>query len=129
VPRPRTTAAAAAVAAAAAARTGRWRRDRDVRRCSAGPRWPRLDATAPASVAARRRPSASPSRSAAHPGAEASEGAAPGRLPDVSDLPAAVDEPGAALLRLYDDALPSVYGYLIARCGQVALAQDLTAET
>jgi RNA polymerase sigma-70 factor, ECF subfamily len=36
---------------------------------------------------------------------------------------------GAALLDLYDDALPEVYGYLLARCGSRALAEDLTAET
>jgi RNA polymerase sigma-70 factor, ECF subfamily len=33
------------------------------------------------------------------------------------------------LLDLYDDALPQVYGYLLARCGQPNLAEDLTAET
>jgi RNA polymerase sigma-70 factor, ECF subfamily len=38
-------------------------------------------------------------------------------------------EPGAALLGLYDAALPQVYGYLLARCGLRALAEDLTAET
>lgn len=37
---------------------------------------------------------------------------------------------GVRLLGLYDDALPQVYGYLLARCGgRVALAEDLTAET
>jgi RNA polymerase sigma-70 factor, ECF subfamily len=36
---------------------------------------------------------------------------------------------GAALLDLYDAALPHVYGYLLARCGRRALAEDLTAET
>jgi RNA polymerase sigma-70 factor, ECF subfamily len=37
---------------------------------------------------------------------------------------------GAETLRaLFDTALPSVYGYLIARCGRVAVAEDLTAET
>jgi RNA polymerase sigma-70 factor (ECF subfamily) len=36
---------------------------------------------------------------------------------------------GAALLALYDEALPQVYGYLLARCGRRALAEDLTAET
>ena len=36
---------------------------------------------------------------------------------------------GAALLGLYDAALPQVYGYLLARCGRAALAEDLTAET
>ena len=38
-------------------------------------------------------------------------------------------DPGAALLELYDAALPEVYGYLLARCGRRALAEDLTAET
>lgn len=38
-------------------------------------------------------------------------------------------EPGPALLELYDAALPEVYGYLLARCGARALAEDLTAET
>lgn len=36
---------------------------------------------------------------------------------------------GFALLSLYDAALPEVYGYLLPRCGQRALAEDLTAET
>jgi RNA polymerase sigma-70 factor, ECF subfamily len=36
---------------------------------------------------------------------------------------------GARLLALYDLALPQVYGYLLARCGQRAVAEDLTAET
>jgi RNA polymerase sigma-70 factor (ECF subfamily) len=35
----------------------------------------------------------------------------------------------AALLELYDVALPHVYGYLLSRCGRVVLAEDLTAET
>ena len=35
----------------------------------------------------------------------------------------------ARLLDLYDRALPQVYGYLLSRCGQRALAEDLTAET
>ena len=38
-------------------------------------------------------------------------------------------DPGAALLELYDAALPQVYGYLLARCGRPAVAEDLTAET
>jgi RNA polymerase sigma-70 factor, ECF subfamily len=38
-------------------------------------------------------------------------------------------DPGFALLELYDAALPQVYGYLLSRCGQRALAEDLTAET
>ncbi len=43
----------------------------------------------------------------------------------MSEQPAA----GADLLALYDEALPQVYGYLLSRCGQKALAEDLTAET
>jgi RNA polymerase sigma-70 factor (ECF subfamily) len=46
----------------------------------------------------------------------------------MSEQPAAVD-PRAALLALYDEALPQVYGYLLARCGRRVLAEDLTAET
>jgi RNA polymerase sigma-70 factor (ECF subfamily) len=38
-------------------------------------------------------------------------------------------EQGAALLAMYDRALPQVYGYLLPRCGSVAVAEDLTAET
>ncbi len=38
-------------------------------------------------------------------------------------------DPGATLVALYDEALPHVYGYLLARCGRTALAEDLTAET
>lgn len=47
----------------------------------------------------------------------------------VSGMAAPADEPGAALLALYDRALPVVYGYLLPRCGAAALAEDLTAET
>lgn len=36
---------------------------------------------------------------------------------------------GPDLLALYDKALPTVYGYLLSRCGNAALAEDLTAET
>ena len=41
------------------------------------------------------------------------------------------DSPDApkALLELYDDALPAVYGYLIRRCGDRGAAEDLTSET
>ncbi len=39
------------------------------------------------------------------------------------------DRSGATLLALYDRALPQVYGYLIARCGDRAVAEDLTSET
>jgi RNA polymerase sigma-70 factor, ECF subfamily len=38
-------------------------------------------------------------------------------------------DPALGLLELYDEALPHVYGYLLARCGDVSLAEDLTAET
>ena len=34
-----------------------------------------------------------------------------------------------ALLALYDDALPVVYGYLVRRCGDPGTAEDLTSET
>lgn len=35
----------------------------------------------------------------------------------------------AALLELYDEAVPDVYGYLVARCGSAAVAEDLTSVT
>jgi RNA polymerase sigma-70 factor (ECF subfamily) len=41
-------------------------------------------------------------------------------------------EPGDAprtLLALYDQALPTVYGYFIRRCGDRGAAEDLTSET
>jgi RNA polymerase sigma-70 factor (ECF subfamily) len=47
----------------------------------------------------------------------------------VSDPQRAAADQGAALLDLYDRALPQVYGYLVARCGSGAVAEDLTAET
>jgi len=50
----------------------------------------------------------------------------------MSEQPAGRPAPagaGARLLALYDHALPQVYGYLLARCGQRAVAEDLTAET
>jgi RNA polymerase sigma-70 factor (ECF subfamily) len=47
----------------------------------------------------------------------------------VSEQPAGGRDPRAGLLALYDSALPQVYGYLLSRCGQRALAEDLTAET
>lgn len=40
----------------------------------------------------------------------------------------AVGEAPAALLELYDTALPEVYGYLLSRCGSRMVAEDLTAE-
>lgn len=36
---------------------------------------------------------------------------------------------GDALLAGYDRALPQVYGYLVARCGSPAVAEDLCSET
>ena len=39
------------------------------------------------------------------------------------------DDPGKALLGLYERALPAVYGYLVDRCGDRDLAEDLTSET
>ncbi|MDP9072571.1 MAG: sigma-70 family RNA polymerase sigma factor [Actinomycetota bacterium] len=39
------------------------------------------------------------------------------------------DEPRDPLLAIYDQALPQVYGYLLSRCGRVALAEDLTGQT
>lgn len=41
---------------------------------------------------------------------------------------AAVADQGVALLELYDRALPDVYGYALRRCGDRAVAEDLTAE-
>ncbi len=35
----------------------------------------------------------------------------------------------SALLQLYDEALPHVYGYLVRRCDDRATAEDLTADT
>jgi RNA polymerase sigma-70 factor (ECF subfamily) len=40
-----------------------------------------------------------------------------------------VADQGAVLLALYDRAVPEVYGYLLPRCGSIAVAEDLTAET
>jgi RNA polymerase sigma-70 factor (ECF subfamily) len=34
-----------------------------------------------------------------------------------------------ALVAIYPAALPQIYGYLLPRCGSVAVAEDLTAET
>ena len=38
-------------------------------------------------------------------------------------------EQGATLVALYDRALPQVYGYLLPRARNAAVAEDLTAET
>src|SRR3974377_331373 len=34
-----------------------------------------------------------------------------------------------AIVAVYRRALPQVYGYLLPRCGSVAVAEDLTADT
>jgi RNA polymerase sigma-70 factor (ECF subfamily) len=47
----------------------------------------------------------------------------------VGEQPAATEDPRSAFLSFYEEALPQVYGYLSARCGHRALAEDLTAET
>lgn len=47
----------------------------------------------------------------------------------MSGQPSDAGDPRAALVELYDVALPHVYGYLLARCGGKALAEDLTGET
>src|SRR4029079_15243925 len=41
----------------------------------------------------------------------------------------AANDQGAALLAMYDHALPQVYGYLASRSGNTVVAEDLTAET
>lgn len=48
---------------------------------------------------------------------------------DDKGVTAVPDRPDVTLLGLYDRALPQVYGYLMARCGDRALAEDLTSET
>jgi RNA polymerase sigma-70 factor (ECF subfamily) len=47
----------------------------------------------------------------------------------VSQANPGADDQGAVLLGLYDRAVPQVYGYVLPRCGSVAVAEDLTAET
>jgi RNA polymerase sigma-70 factor, ECF subfamily len=48
---------------------------------------------------------------------------------DDKDVTAVPDRPNVTLLALYDRALPQVYGYLMGRCGDRAMAEDLTSET
>jgi RNA polymerase sigma-70 factor (ECF subfamily) len=43
--------------------------------------------------------------------------------------PETAQDPRAELLRLYEPALPEVYGYLLRRCGGRAVAEELTSET
>jgi RNA polymerase sigma-70 factor (ECF subfamily) len=47
----------------------------------------------------------------------------------VTEAPDFDPDPGFGLLRLFDVALPQVYGYLLPRCGNATLAEDLTAES
>ena len=47
----------------------------------------------------------------------------------MSGQPASEPTGAEALLAAYDDGLPHVYGYLLSRCGQRWLAEDLTTET
>lgn len=48
---------------------------------------------------------------------------------DDRDVTAVPDRPDVTLLALYDQALPQVYGYLVGRCGDRVVAEDLTSET
>jgi RNA polymerase sigma-70 factor (ECF subfamily) len=43
--------------------------------------------------------------------------------------PTASADQRQALIDLYDQALPDVYGYLVSRCGSAGIAEDLTSET
>lgn len=47
----------------------------------------------------------------------------------MSEAAAQVNSSAGGLLELYDRALGDVYGYLVARCGDPATAEDLTSET
>ena len=47
----------------------------------------------------------------------------------VMGTPASTIDHGATLLAIYDDAVTEVFAYLRARCGNRALAEDLTADT
>jgi len=44
-------------------------------------------------------------------------------------MPRTAPERGPELLALYDEALPQVYGYLLRRCREPSVAEDLTSET
>lgn len=43
--------------------------------------------------------------------------------------PGVAPDPALGLLELYDEALPHVYGYLVGRCRDAALAEDLAADS
>lgn len=47
---------------------------------------------------------------------------------DVHGVPVTSSDAASALLAGYDTALAQVYGYLLPRCGQRALAEDLTSQ-
>jgi RNA polymerase sigma-70 factor (ECF subfamily) len=47
----------------------------------------------------------------------------------VDEAPPAAAPEGDELLRFYDRTVALVHGYLLRRCGSVAVAEDLTAET
>lgn len=47
----------------------------------------------------------------------------------MSDLPEPARNRSQALLTLFDEALPRVYGYMLSRSSNQALAEDLTSET
>jgi RNA polymerase sigma-70 factor (ECF subfamily) len=47
----------------------------------------------------------------------------------VNVFPASEPPEPSDLLGVYDRALPQVYGYLVGRCGERELAEDLTSET
>lgn len=53
----------------------------------------------------------------------------PGDYAGVSNQPEPSRECSHRLLALYDEALPHVYGYMLSRSGNTALAEDLTAGT
>jgi len=47
----------------------------------------------------------------------------------IETAPSSSGDQRLVLVELYDAALPEVYGYLAARCGSIAVAEDLTSET
>lgn len=57
------------------------------------------------------------------------KGALPGDYAGVSNELEPSQECSHRLLALYDEALPHVYGYMLSRAGDKALAEDLTADT
>jgi RNA polymerase sigma-70 factor (ECF subfamily) len=48
---------------------------------------------------------------------------------DDRDVTAVPEGPDVTLVTLYDLALPQVYGYLMSRCGDRGVAEDLTSQT